>query len=214
MPPTETLDLSRHSRAELRVQRNAMIVFALFAAWYVGRPVFNPFHYVFLRDIILATHEAGHLIFMPFGEYVMVLGGSLFQVLLPIVFVAYFWRRGDFYATSIIALWVAFALTDAAVYIGDARTRQLPLLGGDPAGHDWTFLLVQIGLLEQDRAIARTVRGIGLMVYWSAVGGALYFAWRRGLTATDDAPGEGGPDGVMDAAQRQPVVTASRWSEE
>lgn len=213
MPSNETMDLSRHGRAELRVQRNAMIAFALFAAWYVGRPVFNPFHYVFLRDVILATHEAGHVIFMPFGEYVMVLGGSLFQVLLPIVFVAYFWRRGDYYATSIIALWVAFALTDAAVYIGDARSRQLPLLGGDPAGHDWTFLLVQIGLLEQDRAIARTVRGIGLMVYWAAVGGALYFAWRRGRPVTDNAPLDQGTDGVTDAAQRQPVVTASRWSE-
>src|SRR5690606_31739176 len=119
-----------------------------------------PFHYVFLRDVILATHEAGHVIFMPFGEYVMVLGGTLFQVLLPFMFIVYCWRRRDGYAAALVSLWLAFALTDAAVCIGDARTRQLPLLGGAPAGHDWTFLLVRTGLLEHDRSIARVVRGI------------------------------------------------------
>ncbi len=212
MTPGDAADIGRHGRAEQLVQRNAMIAFALFAAWYVGRPVLNPFHYVFLRDVILATHEAGHVLFMPFGEYVMVLGGTLFQVLFPVVFIAYFWRRNDRYAAAIVGLWLAFALTDAAVYIGDARTRQLPLLGGDPAGHDWTFLLVQVGLLERDRTIARAVRGVGLLVYACAVAGALYAAWRR--TAPVDGADSGkvvepGPDG-----RARPVVTASRWTEE
>lgn len=205
MKPGDAADIGHHGRAELRVQRNAMIAFALFAAWYVGRPVLNPFHYVFLRDVILATHEAGHVIFMPFGEYVMVLGGTLFQVLLPFMFIAYFWRRRDGYAAAIVSLWLAFALTDAAVYIGDARTRQLPLLGGDPAGHDWTFLLVRTGLLEHDRSIARVVRGIGLLVYGCAVGGALYFGWLRGV-APAAGPAGGGSAG-------RSGVTASRWSE-
>lgn len=213
MTVPDTPDISRYGRADERMQRTAMIAFALFAAWYVGRPVMNPFHYVFLRDVILATHEAGHVLFMPFGEYIMVLGGTLLQMLLPIVFIAYFWRRNDRYAAFVIALWLAFALTDAAVYIGDARTRQLPLLGGDPAGHDWTFLLVQIGLLEQDRTIARVVRGMGLLVYGCAVAGAVHAAWRQG--APDPAPD---PDGTLSAANgggaTSRVVTASRWTED
>lgn len=210
MPPRDNPEISRHG-ADARVQRIGMIAVALFAAWYVGRPVMNPFHYVFLRDVILATHEAGHVIFMPFGEYVMVLGGTLFQVLLPIVFIGYFWRRNDRYAAFIISLWLAFALTDAAVYIGDARTRQLPLLGGDPAGHDWTFLLVQTGLLEHDRTIARAVRGLGLLVFGCAVAGALHAAWRHGAPAA--APDSDGTLSASGADAASPAVTASRWTE-
>lgn len=194
-------DIAEIGRAEQRLQRNARIAFALFAAWYVGRPVFNPFHYVILRDIILATHEAGHLLFMPFGEFVMVLGGTLFQVLFPLVFVGYFVYRRDAYAASILCLWVAFALTDAALYIGDARTRQLPLLGGDPSGHDWTFLLIQMDLLERDRAIAGVVRGAGQLIYAGAVISALYTGWWQGR----EKPAAVERDG--------PVVMASGWTE-
>ena len=35
----------------------------------------------FLHMINLPFHEAGHIIFSPFGHYLMVLGGSLTQVL-------------------------------------------------------------------------------------------------------------------------------------
>lgn len=195
-------DIAEHGRAEQRMQRNIRIAFALFAAWYVGRPVFNPFHYVVLRDIILATHETGHLLFMPFGEFMMVLGGTLFQVFFPLVFVGYFACRRDAYAASILTLWVAFALTDAALYIGDARTRQLPLLGGDPSGHDWTFLLVQTGLLERDRAIAGIVRGTGLLIYGCAVVAALYAGWWQGRSGAAAAERDG-----------RPVVVASGWTE-
>lgn len=184
-------------------QRTARIAFALFAAWYVGRPVLDPLHYVLLRDIILATHEAGHVLFMPFGEFLMVLGGTLLQVVVPVVFVVYFLRRRDVYAACIVALWVAFALTDAALYIGDARARRLPLLGGDPAGHDWTFLLVQTGLLERDRALERAVRGVGLLVYWGAVAGALASAWQAGREQAPVAS-PAAPAGVTAARWREP----------
>lgn len=193
-------DIAGIGRAEQRLQRNVRIAFALFAAWYVGRPVLEPFHYVILRDIILATHEAGHLLFMPFGEVMMVLGGTLVQVVFPLVFVGYFAYRRDAYAASILTLWVAFALTDAALYIGDARTRQLPLLGGDPSGHDWTFLLIQMDLLERDRAIAGVVRGAGLLLYGGAVVAALYTGWWQGRTRAV-------------AAERDAIVVASGWTE-
>ena len=194
-----------------RLTRTARVVFALFAAWYVGRPVLQPFDYVMLRDIILATHEAGHVLFMPFGEFLMVLGGSVFQIVVPIVFVGYFARRHDWYAASILLLWVAFAMTDLAHYIGDARTRQLPLLGGDPSGHDWTFLLVQTGLLERDRAIAGGVRGLGIIIYCVAVATALYAAWWQDHVTEEDAAVDAVGD--MTAGNRSAGVRASRWRE-
>lgn len=201
----------------LKLKRYARIAFALAAAWYVGRPVVQPFDYVILRDIILATHEAGHVLFMPFGEFLMVLGGSLFQVLVPCVFVAYFARQGDWYGAAIMIFWVAFALTDLALYIGDAGARQLPLLGGDPGAHDWTFLLVQTGSLEEDWLIAGIVRALGVLLYVTAVAASLYTAWwlerlqqpAAALTETV-APA----DARLEPPTRgRSMVTAARWRE-
>ena len=201
----------------LRLKRYARIAFALVAAWYVGRPVVQPFDYVILRDIILATHEAGHVLFMPFGEFLMVLGGSLFQVLVPCVFVAYFGRQRDWYGAAIMIFWVAFALTDLALYIGDAGARQLPLLGGDPGAHDWTFLLVQTGLLEKDWLIAGMVRALGVVLYVTAVAASLYTAWwlerlqQPAPPLTETAtPGAAHLDRP---AKGRSMVTAARWRE-
>src|SRR5438309_8047992 len=39
----------------------------------------------FLHLVLLPFHEAGHVIFRPFGTFIMILGGSLGQLLMPIV---------------------------------------------------------------------------------------------------------------------------------
>ena len=44
----------------------------------------------FMHLIVLPIHEAGHVLFIPFGRFMTVLGGSLFQVLLPLVLMASF----------------------------------------------------------------------------------------------------------------------------
>src|SRR5919198_2149407 len=44
----------------------------------------------FMHLINLPFHEAGHLVFMPFGRFMTVLGGSLGQLLMPLVCVGAF----------------------------------------------------------------------------------------------------------------------------
>lgn len=39
----------------------------------------------FMHLVHLPFHEAGHILFMPFGRFLMSLGGSLTQVLVPLV---------------------------------------------------------------------------------------------------------------------------------
>src|SRR3954462_1087916 len=39
----------------------------------------------FVHLINLVFHESGHIIFSPFGEFMTVLGGSLMQILIPLV---------------------------------------------------------------------------------------------------------------------------------
>ena len=59
----------------------------------------------FLHGANLAFHEFGHLFFRPFGEFMSILGGSLFQVLLPLALLAVFAvRQRDNFAAA-VALW-------------------------------------------------------------------------------------------------------------
>ena len=144
----------------------------------------NPEHWDLLDDLDLAVHEAGHLVFQPFGDHAMTIGGSLFQVLVPLAFAAYFVARRQRFAASVVMTWVAINLLNVAHYIGDARAQELPLLGGENAIHDWWYLLTEWDLLARDLAIARAVRGMAALTWVVAAGGALAFA----REATPPAP--------------------------
>ena len=136
----------------------------------------NPEYWDLLDDVNLAVHEAGHVLFQPLGEPGLTLGGSVFQVLVPLAFVAYFIVRRDKYAASVVAAWLGASLGNVARYIGDARAQDLPLLGGENAVHDWWYLLTEWDLLPHDLAIARWVRMAGALAFVAAVAGAVRFA--------------------------------------
>ena len=129
----------------------------------------------FLDGIDLAIHETGHLVFGPFGEVIAVAGGTLFQLIVPAVFVWYFVRRGDRHAATVPLWWIAQNLWNISVYVRDARVQELPLVGGGE--HDWAFLLGRFGMLAHDQGIGRTVQAIGVGVCLVAVASGIRFAF-------------------------------------
>jgi hypothetical protein len=118
--------------------------------------------YGFMDSVDLPIHETGHLVFNPFGEFIQFLGGTLFQLIVPSVFVIYFWRRKDRYAASVVLWWVAQNFWNIAVYVQDARAEELPLVGGGE--HDWAYLLGRLGWLRHDIEIGRGVRVVGICI--------------------------------------------------
>jgi hypothetical protein len=68
----------------------------------------------------LLIHEAGHVIFMPFGEFISIAGGSLFQLIVPAVFAAYFFRRGQFFSAALVLFWLGESMLNVA-----ARKRRI-----------------------------------------------------------------------------------------
>ena len=141
-----------------------------------------------LHAVHLVFHEAGHVIFSWFGEFMHVLGGSLFQVLIYVIwFVAARFCGHDAFAGA-LCLWLAgTSLVDVSPYINDARSLQLVLLGGSTGreveGHDWEFILTQLNLLRQDIYISRWVLSAGrwlmsLSLLWA--GAVLWVQFRRG----------------------------------
>jgi hypothetical protein len=130
-----------------------------------------------LDDLNLAVHEAGHLFLGVFGETIGILGGSLVQVLVPAAFVAYFARTRQAYASGVVLSWVGVNLLNVARYIGDARARELPLLGGEDSIHDWGALLDDWQLLAHDTQIARFVTGAAVLAF--ALGAIIAMRTRR-----------------------------------
>jgi hypothetical protein len=197
-------DLSSGDAGAARTMRVIRIAALLLFALWVGRYLREP--EVILHGSILIFHEAGHALFMPFGEFMMVLGGSLFQLLLPLVIIGIFVRRRDFYAACVVALYLAASMDNVATYIADARAGDLPLLGGDRTNHDWTFLLIELGRLDRDITIGRFVHNVANTIFWIALPAGLWFAWHRGRH--DDER-----DAAPNAPRRDIIVTTSNWKE-
>ena len=103
----------------------------------------------FLHLINLPFHEAGHVLFAPFGSFLMSLGGSVLQVVVPLICAVSFVKREDVYAAWVCVWWAGQSLIDVAPYIADARALQLVLLGGftgaEVEGHDWEAILSSLG---------------------------------------------------------------------
>lgn len=131
----------------------------------------------------IGPHEVGHFICAPFGEFLMVAGGSIWQVL--------FWLLLAIYALAIrrrliqallLLMVVGHSFINLSVYISDAQERELPLLFGlGPEAHDWGNLLEWTGLLGHDDLIAALSVIIG--------GGIVLFSIAAGVVVTWTMPG-------------------------
>jgi hypothetical protein len=130
---------------------------------------YDPRQWHLIDGVNLVIHEAGHVVFMPFGELLSVAGGSLFQVIVPAAFVAYFYRRGQAYSAALVLFWVGESLLNVSVYAGDALELQLPLLGGEDSIHDWNHLLSMTGLLPSTYKIAAAIRIAGTLTIFAAI---------------------------------------------
>lgn len=165
------------------------IVLAAILAVYFLWCAYDPANAVFLHNINLAVHETGHLIFRPLGEFLMIAGGTIFQIVVPTIFFGYFiWHEKPFSA-AIVLLWVGQSLTDVYVYAADAVVMQLVLtsgLTGSEGGfHDWNYLLSKMGLLGQTKLIANLIRFIGTTIILGGIIGAFFYSTKNEQILSD-----------------------------
>lgn len=120
----------------------------------------------FLHGPNLIFHEAGHVIFSPFGDFIMILGGSLEQCLIPIIVIyTFLFKEQNPFWASIGLWWLGQNLTDVALYISDASARSLPLIGGmSEEAHDWGNLLTMTGLLRYDFTFGIITHYMGMIL--------------------------------------------------
>ncbi len=107
----------------------------------------------FMQNVNLIFHEAGHVLMTLFGRILMLLGGTIFEIGIPLLVAVYFFLKRQYFSASVTLWWTSTALLSVSIYASDARERLLPLITGDRATHDWFQILGHYNLLEYDDTV-------------------------------------------------------------
>jgi hypothetical protein len=146
-----------------------------------------------LHLVNLPFHEAGHIFFRLFGRWMTPLGGTLGQLLIPIIcLLTFLIKYKNPFGASVALWWLGENFMDIAPYINDARNQELMLLGGitgreaDYGYHDWEFILTEIGLLRYDHTLAHIAYSLGIVLMLISLvwAGYLLFKQYRNLDLT------------------------------
>lgn len=163
---------------ERKVNKWKLALAALFGAYFL-KCLFDGSNWHFIDGANLAIHEAGHVVFMPFGQFIYVLGGSLFQVMVPLFMVLYFYRTRQRYSGALTLFWVGESIVNVSIYARDAVVRQLPLITGDINSHDWHYLLSELGWLPHTELVADLIFSMGVGAILFAIAFSFYEAGVR-----------------------------------
>lgn len=157
------------------------LIFAALLTIYFLWIAYDPMQGSFLDNVDLPIHETGHLLFNPLGEFMMIAGGSLFQVIFPAVFVGYFYWKRRYYSAAIVLFWVGQSILNVWVYASDAVVMQLVLTSGftgtEGSFHDWNYLLTETGLIGSIKTIAGVIRIVGTLSIIAAGALSIYYSF-------------------------------------
>jgi len=140
--------------------------------------------FVFLVDHAnLLFHEAGHPFVGMFSQPLETYGGTLGQMVFPVILAVSFWRKGQALSFAGAVIWFFENWLNIARYMADARRLELPLVGG--GDHDWNTILTRWDILQYDTRIAAAVKTIGWLGMVGACAWVGWRAWRDRGRATE-----------------------------
>ena len=188
----------------------ALVVCAIYGWFAIAKNVQVPL-LVFLD---IAVHEVGHVLFSPFGDLVMLIMGTGFQILFPFVAGIVFavWGR-NLIAWGVCWAWAANAICDGARYIYDAPRGELMLMGAGDGLGDWAKIL---GPEHFDKVyladrLSTQFRTVGILTWIVAVGVVVFALVRnvqgsRRAAAAEQVRTTAKPSGVL-----TPVGDVDMW---
>ncbi len=162
-----------------------LLILIIWGVWFILSGLDPKIMNSFWHLVDLPFHEAGHIFFSPFGKFVTMLGGSLMQLIVPVVclITLLLWTR-DTFGAAVCLWWLGQSFIDLAPYIGDARALRLPLLGGFTGRevadyHDWEYLLRKVGWTDYDLSLAWAAHVIGSSMIVLTFLWAGYILWKK-----------------------------------
>jgi hypothetical protein len=160
------------------VPRVALIAWLIFYSLFLYQAATHHGLLLLMDGVFVPIHEGGHLVFRMFGEFMMVAGGTILQLLAPFLLASYFALHRQAQGVAFCLFFMFEQLLPIATYMADARAQDLPLLSlgsGEDVIHDWHYLFGKLGVLEHDIQIAGFVRFIGWM---GMIGVIIWLLWR------------------------------------
>src|SRR5437660_480156 len=134
--------------------------------------------FLMIDNVNLIVHEAGHLLFSYLGHTLMIWGGTILQLFVPLALAAYFAYLRQPAATAFCGFFFFENFLYISVYMADARAQALPLVtvgDSDYVEHDWNYIFSSLGVLQHDLQIAAVV---GLLGWLGMVVTMGWLAWR------------------------------------
>ena len=140
-------------------------------ALYAFALLVSPDATVLIDAVNRPVHEAGHILFSPFGPEAHLLGGALLQLFLPLRLGAWFTVQHNEYAASVAAWWVGQTFTTIGLRMAN------PSAAGRPhpvADQDWSILFAEWGVVGQAEQYGQLAHGFGFLImlvatYWGMI---------------------------------------------
>lgn len=153
------------------IARSALLAYLAYAGYAHIRSGIGGEYRSWFAGITLAFHELGHVVLMWAGQTLMLLGGSIFQLVVPIAAGAHLLsKQRDWFGVSVCGGWLATSLFELATYIDDANRSNLALVGmGDDVLHDWETLLTGWHLLNQSQLIAGAIQALAILAWTTSI---------------------------------------------
>jgi hypothetical protein len=149
----------------------AVILIVLLREWF--NFMSDPLHFGWFSPVNLGIHELGHVLFRPFGDWLMVAGGSITEAAAPLIAAFMFFRQPDFFAIAVCGGWLSSALYQMATYMADATALELDVVtigGGEPLSpNDWRYMLESVGLLLWDQRLAHALRLVASLLMLASI---------------------------------------------
>ena len=133
-----------------------------------------------LNSANMIVHEAGHGICYLFAcpEFITALNGTLFQLLLPVIFIYYYYRRENPLLVGMGGIWLAQNLVYVAWYMSTSHTpNRYPMFLPGGGTHDFWFLFREMGVYEYDWLISGSVRFVAVMLLAASYFYLLYLSF-------------------------------------
>lgn len=160
------------------VPRAALVAWLIVYSLFVYQAARGQGILLLMDGVFVPIHEGGHLLFRFFGEFVSVAGGTLLQLLVPILLASYFLFHRQAQGVAFCLFFMFEQFLPISTYMADARAQDLPLLTiGDAEYviHDWNYIFGKLGVLDHDIQIAGFVRFLG----WAGmIAVVIWLLWR------------------------------------
>jgi hypothetical protein len=155
------------------VPRAAFLGWLAFYTLRIGNALLGGHLFPWFDLAFIPIQEGGHLPFRFFGgEWMMVAGGTLLQLFVPVALAVNIAFRRPGLGTAFCAFFFFEPLLPISVYRVGARAQEPPLLTGgdsDDVIPDWFGLFSHAGLLQHDTQIAAAFRILGWIGMFAAV---------------------------------------------